>query len=156
RAVPWVPVLTAPASAWRSMSPMFAMLKPASSSGWPRSAMRVPAQTVAVPAWGSVSTRPLIASSETRVPSVAQSGGDECPLPATRTGPALSETIAASAASSAGLAIRAGAQLTLPDQFRHVSAIVLHPRRALADEPAHARRLDATLPTPGVETGTGG
>src|SRR6266540_1913065 len=38
----------------------------------------------------------------------------------------LSATIAASAASSPGTAMRSGEHLTPPDQFCHVSAIALH------------------------------
>ena len=65
-------------------------------------------------------------SSESSVPSVAQTGVNEWPLPATRTGPEPSATIAANDASSAGRAIRAGAHLTPPDQLCHVSAIAPH------------------------------
>ena len=91
------------------------------------SAMRVPAQIVAVPACASVSTMPLIASSETSVPSVAQSGVNEWPLPATRTGPRARRDDGGQLGLVPGRARCArGSHLTPPDQFCHVAAIVPH------------------------------
>ena len=66
--VPWVPVAIAPAIAWRSMSPMVVIARPAARSGSPSSKMREPARTVASPAAASTATTPARFSSDTRVP----------------------------------------------------------------------------------------
>jgi hypothetical protein len=118
---------------------MFSRARPAASSGAPVSAMRVPAQTVAVPASASASIRPPIRSSESRMPSVAQTAVNECPLPATLTGPLLPATTSASSASRRGVAICSGVHATSPDQLRHVVAIVPLARRAdrTAIRPCH-------------------
>src|SRR4051812_4242476 len=115
--VPCVPVASAPASDWASMSPRFGIASPRTCSSRDNAFRRIPASTRTRPSPAS-STR-LSASSESSVPSVTAPALKEWPAPATRTGPGAVATISASSWRDLGLANRAGAARREPDQLTH-------------------------------------
>jgi hypothetical protein len=138
--VPCVPVDTAPAIACASTSPWFDSASPWTASRSPSAWIDVPAITVAWRAASSTSDTPVSPASDTRVWSVATTGENECPLPATRSLPpreAVSWTRPTSASMLVGREIRCGVQRTSPDQFVQLG---LRPNTAPMVSGAHAKQ----------------
>ena len=115
--MPCVPVASAPASDWASMSPRLGIARPRRCSSRESAFRRMPASTrTRVPSASSTRSRP---SSESSVPSVTAPALNECPAPATRTGPGPSAIARASSARVSGRSKRAGVARWEPDQLTH-------------------------------------
>ncbi|MNE70071.1 hypothetical protein D3C80_1658370 [compost metagenome] len=103
--MPWVPVVSAPASAWLSMSPWLISDRPFDFRTLPNWLIVVPALTETRLRARSMSTTPCMFDSVSCRPLVSATGVKECPEPTQRTlSPCdvASRTISASAASLSG------------------------------------------------------
>ena len=121
RPVPCVPVASAPASAWLSMSPWLISDRPFSFSARPRSPMRVPAATVTRWVVRSRSRIPCRFSNDRSRPLVATTGVNEWPEPAARTPRprrVASCTIEANSSSEPGVPLCLAMHDWLPTQLR--------------------------------------
>ncbi|MNE50203.1 hypothetical protein D3C80_1447650 [compost metagenome] len=121
RPVPWVPVVSAPAIDWLSMSPWLTMDNPAARRALPKALMVVPAAAVTRFFSWSIWRTPLMLARVRCRPLVSATGVKECPEPATRTFmPLLLAwlTIEHSSSSLAGAPRAVRMQDWLPAQLR--------------------------------------
>src|SRR3954447_21405427 len=122
--VPCVPVASAPASDWTSMSPRFGMASPRACSSRERACSRIPASTRTRPDSRSASSTRSSASSEISVPSVATTPANEGRPPATRMGATAPATTRATSARVRGRSIATGAQRCDPDQLTQAARVM--------------------------------
>src|SRR6185312_6202908 len=120
RPVPCVPVPTTPPNVWRSMSPIFLSPRPSFRSAGLTAHKGVAAPNVAVSFSLLTLLRPVNAARSTIMPSLAQTGVKEWPLPGARTVSSVERMAAASATSSLGATTCLGLLVTPPDQFDHL------------------------------------
>ena len=121
--VPCVPVASAPASVWASMSPRLGIARPSSSSPRLSAASVIPASALTRPLARSASRIRSSRPRSTSVPSVGTHGENEWPEPAARTvRPAAAARRIAPATSRAdfGRSIATGSQRWVPAQLLHM------------------------------------
>src|SRR4051794_7018359 len=143
--VPCVPVISAPASVWASMSPWFSSASPCAASAGPSSCSVIPACTRASPVSRSASTTRLSPSQRSTIPSVGTRSENECDAPATRSVSPCERarrTAATTPSSSPTDSVSRGEQLRSPVQLRQLAAGVdldmrgrLGPRAAQLEDP---------------------
>src|SRR5882724_7111093 len=120
---------------------MFLSARPSGCRSGPISQSRVAAPNVATLRSGSNFLRLENADKSIKVPSVALSGVNECPVPGARTGALPWRTAAANATSSFGATISLGLQTTPPDQLDHFPPTILMTLDTVCDPDRRACRL---------------
>src|SRR6266576_2395204 len=144
RPEPCVAVETAPAICWATMSPWFASARPSAQSGTPNSPIVVAGPTTTRRRLASIERMPPSPRRSSSSPSVATTGVNECPAPATRTGSprrAASVTRVATSSSLAGAACSSGLKDWLPTQLVQVLTLTSSTKRMADDGTVYVRYL---------------